>query len=156
MKYLSIEHNINLMNKFYDQEAFAGLLETARSEKQWKNLRTYISIFGEYSTYMTEKQKLMTMRFLSELLVRRESDIRNQAGAIIGQIIAHFNEEYRKGAACREVDSSLHKDVTNESLWKDLLARSSCLTTGSRISTKKMDRKQSQEHSPGVAHQLSA
>ena len=25
LKYLSIEHNINLMNKFYDQEAFAGL-----------------------------------------------------------------------------------------------------------------------------------
>lgn len=121
LKYLSIEHNINLMNKFYDQEAFAGLLETARSEKQWKNLRTYISIFGEYSTYMTEKQKLMTMRFLSELLVHRESDIRNQAGAIIGQIIAHFNEEYRKELPAG-VDLP-HKDVTNESLWKDLLAQ---------------------------------
>ena len=44
---------------------------------------------------MTEKQKLMTMRFLSELLVHRESDIRNQAGAIIGQI-AHFNRRIQK------------------------------------------------------------
>lgn len=119
LKHLSVEHNINLMNKFYDQEVFAGLLETARSEKQWKNLRTYISIFGEYSTYMTEKQKLMTMRFLTELLVHRESDIRNQAGAIIGQIIAHFNDEYRKELPAG-ADLPM-KDVTNESVWKDLL-----------------------------------
>ena len=67
-----------------------------KDEKQWKNLRTYVSIFGEYSTYMTEKQKLMTLRFLYELLAHKESDIRNQAGEIIGQIIARFNEEYKK------------------------------------------------------------
>ena len=52
-KNLSIAHNIRLMNKFYNQEDFANLIETARSEKNWKNLRTYISILGEYSTYMT-------------------------------------------------------------------------------------------------------
>ena len=38
LKHLSVEHNIKLMNKFYKQEEFAGLLETARSEKLWKNL----------------------------------------------------------------------------------------------------------------------
>lgn len=119
VKNLSVEHNIRLMNKFYSQEEFAGLLETARSEKQWKNLRTYISIFGEYSTYMTEKQKLMTIRFLSELLVHRESDIRNQAGDIIGQIIARFNEEYKK-----ELPDGVKppkKEITNISLWQETL-----------------------------------
>ena len=119
LKNLSVEHNIKLMNKFYNQDDFANLLETARSEKQWKNLRTYVSIFGEYSTYMTEKQKLMTIRFLTELLVHKESDIRNQAGEVIGLIIAHFNEEYKKelpaGAALPR------KDITNLSLWKEIL-----------------------------------
>ncbi|MEE0517284.1 MAG: hypothetical protein UC708_05320 [Anaerovoracaceae bacterium] len=119
LKYLSIEHNINLMHKFYSQEEFAGLLETARSEKQWKNLRTYISIFGEYSTYMTEKQKLMTLRFLCELLVHRESDIRNQAGEIIGQIIAHFNEEYKKELPDGVLPPK--KEITNLSLWENML-----------------------------------
>lgn len=119
LKHLSVEHNIRLMNKFYREEEFASLLETARSEKQWKNLRTYISIFGEYSTYMTEKQKLMTVRFLSELLVHRESDIRNQAGDIIGRIIAHFNEEYKKELP---VGVALpRKSITNLSLWKETL-----------------------------------
>lgn len=119
VKNLSIEHNTKLMNKFYSQEEFAGLLETARSEKQWKNLRTYISIFGEYSTYMTEKQKLMTIRFLSELLVHRESDIRNQAGEIIGQIIARFNEEYKKELP--EGVSPPPKEISNISLWHSML-----------------------------------
>ena len=119
LKHLSVEHNVKLMNKFYKQEEFAGLLETARSEKQWKNLRTYISIFGEYSTYMTEKQKLMTLRFLSELLVHRESDIRNQSAEIMGQIIAHFNEEYKK-----ELPDGVkppEKEITNLSLWNETL-----------------------------------
>lgn len=119
LKNLSIEHNTRLMNKFYSQEEFAGLLETARSEKQWKNLRTYISIFGEYSTYMTEKQKAMTVRFLEELLVHRESDIRNQAGDIIGQIIAHFNDEYKKELP--EGVAPPPKEITNLSLWKEIL-----------------------------------
>ncbi len=119
VKNLSIEHNTRLMNKFYSQEEFAGFLETARSEKQWKNLRTYISIFGEYSTYMTEKQKLMTIRFLIELLVHRESDIRNQAGEVIGQIIARFNEEYKKELP--EGVTPPPKEISNASLWRSVL-----------------------------------
>lgn len=118
-KNLSIEHNTKLMNQFYSQDDFAGLLEAARSEKQWKNLRTYVSILGEYSTYMTEKQKLMTIRFLSELLVHRESDIRNQAGEIIGQIVAHFNDEYKKELP--EGVSPPPKEITNLSLWREVL-----------------------------------
>ena len=50
---------------------------------------------------MTEKQKLMTHRFLLELLVHKESDIRNQAAEVLGQIIAQFNEEYKKELAGR-------------------------------------------------------
>ncbi len=118
-KNLSIAHNIRLMNKFSRQEDFANLIETARSEKNWKNLRAYVSILGEYSAYMTEKQKLMTHRFLLELLVHKESDIRNQAAEVIGQIIAQFNEEYKKELPAGVTPP--HKDVTNLSLWKDTL-----------------------------------
>ena len=118
-KYAAIDHNIRLMNKFNCEEDFGSLLETARSEKQWKSLRTYVSILGEYSTYMTEKQKLMTLKFLMELLLHKESDIRSQTGEIIGQIIARFNEEYKK-----ELPAGVHlpsKDVTNISLWEETL-----------------------------------
>ena len=115
LKNAAVDHNIRLMNRFYHEEDFANLLETARSEKQWKNLRTYVSILGEYSTYMTESQKLLTLKFLYELLAHRESDIRNQAGEIMGQIIARFNEEYKK-----ELPAGVclpKKKINNLSLW---------------------------------------
>lgn len=119
LKHAAVDHNIRLMNKFYQEEDFANLLETARSEKQWKNLRTYVSILGEYSTYMTEKQKLLTLKFLYELLAHRESDIRNQAGEIIGQIIARFNEEYKKELPAGVILPK--KKITNQSLWERYL-----------------------------------
>ena len=83
LKFAAIEHNIKLMSRFHSETEFGSLIETARSEQQWKNLRTYISIFGEYSTYMTEKQKLLTMKFLYELLSDKKSDVRNQAAQIM-------------------------------------------------------------------------
>jgi len=119
LKYAAVDHNIRIMNLFYTEEAFANLLETARSETQWRNLRTYISIFGEYSTYMTEKQKLMTLRFLSELMLHVESDIRSQASEVTGQIIARFNEEYKKEIPDgRKLPA---KETTNFSLWNDII-----------------------------------
>ena len=78
-KYEAIVHNIRLRNRFNKEAEFGSILETARSEQDWKSLRTYISILGQYSTYMTERQKQMTLRFLNEFLVHKESDIRNQA-----------------------------------------------------------------------------
>ena len=72
LKDLAIEHNISVMKIFNDEVAFGNLLEAARSEKQWKQVRAYINIFYEYSTYMTQKQKQMTMHFLYELLMHSE------------------------------------------------------------------------------------
>lgn len=116
IKNTAVDHNIRLMNTFYREEEFANLLEVARSETQWRSLRTYIAVLGEYSTYMTEKQKLMTLRFLYEMLTHRESDIRYQAGEIFGQIIANFNIEYRKELPQGVTLSK--KRITNMYLWR--------------------------------------
>lgn len=96
LKYLAIEHNIYLMNKFNNEAAFGNLIEAARSEKQWKNVRAYINILDEYCTYMTQKQKSMTLYFLYELLAHKEGDIRRQAATLMGKIITNYDEEYRK------------------------------------------------------------
>lgn len=52
LKYAAIAHNIRLMSIFRSERDFGNLIEAARSEPNWKNLRAYISIFEEYSTYM--------------------------------------------------------------------------------------------------------
>lgn len=108
-KYLAVEHNISLMNKFNNEAAFGNLIEAARSDKQWKNVRVYINILDEYSTHMTQKQKLMTLHFLYDLLSHREGDIRRQAATLMGDIIINYDEKYRKelpkGVSLEEHDS---------------------------------------------------
>ena len=119
LKFSAIDHNIRLMSRFHVESEFGSLIEAARSERQWKNLRTYVSIFGEYSTYMTEKQKLLTLKFLYELLAHKESDIRSQAAEIMGRMIAGFSEEYKK-----EVPTDItlpDRLVNNLSLWEKYL-----------------------------------
>ena len=119
LKFSAIGHNIRLMSRFHADSEFGSLIEAARSERQWKNLRTYVSIFGEYSTYMTEKQKLMTLKFLYELLAHKESDIRSQSAIIMGRIVAGFSDEYKK-----EVPTDIvlpDRLINNLSLWREYL-----------------------------------
>lgn len=94
--FMGIEHNIDVMHQMGAERQFGNLLEAARSEKNWKNVRAYLNIFSEYFTYTNDIQKEQTLAFLYELLMHREGDIRAQAGRLIGKVIAMFNAGYRK------------------------------------------------------------
>ncbi|MCJ7813865.1 MAG: cytidyltransferase, partial [Candidatus Atribacteria bacterium] len=96
IKFLSIEHNISLMHELRDESSLNSLLELARSEKDWNNLREYLQIFNEYSTYFTQKQKMITLRYLYEQLTHPEDEIRRRSAKLIGLLIANFDEDYRK------------------------------------------------------------
>jgi len=96
IKYLSIEHNINLMYELRDESSLNSLLELARSEQDWDNLREYLQIFNEYSTYLTQKQKMITLKYLFEQLTHPEDEIRRRSAKLIGVLIATFDEDYRK------------------------------------------------------------
>lgn len=96
MKFLAIDHNINLMYKFRDEYSLSSLLDLARSEKDWRNLREYIRIIEEYSTYLTQGQKLQAIDFLYDNLIHPEDDIRRHCAELIGILIASFDEDYRK------------------------------------------------------------
>jgi len=58
-KYMAIAHNTSLMSKLNNDVIFTSMIEAARSESDWKNIRSYINIFEEYSTYLTQKQKYL-------------------------------------------------------------------------------------------------
>ncbi|KMO86460.1 phosphohydrolase [Megasphaera cerevisiae DSM 20462] len=115
LKYAAIDHNIRLMSIFRDESDFGNLIEAARSERLWKNVRTYIGIFEEYSTYMTEHQKMMILKFLYELLSHKEGDIRMQAAVLMGRIVAKFNDTYTKELP--QGVSLPDKAITNYSLF---------------------------------------
>ncbi|MCR4962405.1 MAG: hypothetical protein K6B40_00835 [Firmicutes bacterium] len=96
LKYLAIEHNIYVMNRFGSESDFGDLLEEAKSGKNWQNIHAYLNTLEEYFTYMTLVQKQMTIGFLRELLILRGGNIRRQAAGLIGRIIASYDQRYRK------------------------------------------------------------
>lgn len=118
-KFMAIKHNITLMNKLSRTSSFTSILEAARSENNWKSIRAYLNIFEEYSTYMTQKQKILTLNFLYELLIHREGDIRRQSAELLGKLIVEFDEEYRK-----EVPKNVKKhknQIDSIFLWRKYL-----------------------------------
>jgi len=96
IKYLSIEYNINLMHLLRDEFSLEKILQSARSQGDWKSLREYLRIFEEYSTYLTQRQKIQTLKFLYGQLIHPEDDIRRHCAELIGAMIAMFDEDYRK------------------------------------------------------------
>ncbi len=96
IKMRSIGHNIKLMYLLRDESSLNAILEQARSEADINNLRGYLNVIEEYSTYLTQKQKLSTLNFLYDQLTHSEDDIRNQSSSLMGVLIATLDEEYRK------------------------------------------------------------
>lgn len=94
--HMGVEHNINVMHLMSAERQFGNFLESARSEKDWKNLRAYLSIFFNFSAYANDSQKKQILYFLYELLMHREGQIRAEAAQLMGKILAQFNFGYRK------------------------------------------------------------
>ena len=116
-----VGHNIGLMHRLTGQRSFASLLEQARGETNWRRLRAYLGVFESYSLYLHIPQKVQTLAFLYELLMHREGDIRRQAVALLGEIIAGFHAGYAKE---RPADSRPDAGVpTDLDQWKLYLQR---------------------------------
>ena len=119
VKYKAIENNIYLMANLVNQDRFLEILEEARSQANWRRLRLYIEILKEYSTYLTQKQKILVLHFLSDLMLHKEEDVRKEASELIGRILSNYDEEYRK-----ELPDSVvmnRPDETSEMLLEKLL-----------------------------------
>ncbi len=96
LRHRAVDHNIRLMHRLSHDQLFGNVIETARSEKAPDRLRAYVSVFEEYFTYWSAAQKEQMLTFLYELLMHPDGDIRRQAAALIGRILAGFHSGYRK------------------------------------------------------------
>ena len=121
LRMLGVEHNLALMGRLTGQRTFAGLLEQARGETDWRRLRAYLGVFESYSVYLSRPQKIQTLAFLYELLMHREGDIRRQAAALMGEIIARFHAGYVKEVPNRCASEAREDDGLNQ--WRLYLAR---------------------------------
>lgn len=121
LRHTAVDHNIRLMHRLGHEQLFAQTLEAARGEKNPARLRAYVSIFEEYFTYLSATQKEQTLDFLYELLLTPDGDIRRQAAALIGRILAGFQSGYKK-----ELPSGTAPDPQEErpfQLWEEYLSR---------------------------------
>ncbi len=95
-KNASIAHNIRLMHHLRDESSLNKMLESARDLNNLSGLRGYIEILEEYHTYLTQKQKLIVIKYLYERLIMPEEDIRKQCASLLGTVIGTYDEELRK------------------------------------------------------------
>ena len=93
---MTFDNNVRLMHTITAERSFDLFLEQARSERTTASIRTYLRLLDEYSTYMTAAGKEKTLKFLYELLMHHEGDVRRRAGQLMGQILANSGPSYRK------------------------------------------------------------
>ena len=140
LRSMVIDNNVRLMHTITASDSFEELLEQARNEKNLQQIRTYLSLFEEYNTYMARTHKILTLRFLYELLMHHEGDVRRQAGCIMGAILANSGPRYRKelpsGAAADGAIAPTLNDILRESaaLWEEYIEL--CLHPDYKISPK--------------------
>lgn len=120
IKHMTVEYNTSLMSKLNNETNFSSMIEAARSELDWKNIRAYLNILEEYSIYLSQREKLFSLNFLSELLVHRESDIRKQAAALLGHIIVSYDLEYTKELP-QDVTPTHNEEINSIKLWEKYL-----------------------------------
>ncbi len=116
LRRLGVSHNLALMSRLTGQRSFAALLEQARGETDWRRLRAFLGVFESYSVYLSRPQKVQTLAFLYELLMHREGDIRRQAAALMGEIIARFHAGYVKETPVDYVPDP--REVTGLDQWR--------------------------------------
>ncbi len=95
-KNLSVVSNFRVLYYLRDVKSLSHILEQARLEKNWKDLRTYLRIIEGYSEYFTHDQRLITVDFLFELLSHHEDDIRYHASNLIAELIKNMDVEFHK------------------------------------------------------------
>ncbi|MBO5565199.1 MAG: cytidyltransferase-related domain protein, partial [Lachnospiraceae bacterium] len=120
LTFMGVERGIDVMRRMVAERTFGNLLEAARSEKDWKNLRAYLDVFGRYIAYTNDQQKKQTLDFLYELLMHREGDICVEAAHLTGKIIAQFNFGYRKRRPKHFPDTDTRVVM---GLWSDTMER---------------------------------
>ncbi|HRX58714.1 MAG TPA: hypothetical protein P5075_08080 [Eubacteriales bacterium] len=135
----AFDNNVHLMRTITVSDSFEALLEQARAEKNLSRIRTYLLLFEEYSTYMTRTRKLLTLRFLYELLMHHDGDVRRHAGRIMGDILANSGPRYRKelprGAGALAIAPALHAVLSESTtLWDEYIEL--CLHPDYKISQK--------------------
>ena len=145
---MALSNAIRFMRMVSTDESLDQLLEQAKSEKSFQQIRTYLHLLEEYSTYMTAENKKKTLALLYELLMHPDGDVRRKSGQIMGQILANSGPKYRK-----ERPHSARKDAMTPTMMA-LLDESVSLWEHYILLCLHPDRKVSPKHALRISNSL--
>ena len=96
LRSMTLTGSMRLMRMISTDPTLIRLLEQAKNEKTSNRIRTYLTLFSEYNTYMSKTNKKKLLALLYELLSHPDGDVRRTAGEIMGDVLANSGPKYRK------------------------------------------------------------
>lgn len=96
LRSMTLTGSTHLMRMISTDPTLIRLLEQAKNEKTSNRIRTYLTLFSEYNTYMSKTNKKKLLALLYELLSHPDGDVRRTAGEIMGDVLANSGPKYRK------------------------------------------------------------
>ena len=148
LRSMTLTGSMRLMRMISTDPTLIRLLEQAKNEKTSYRIRTYLTLFCEYNTYMSKTNKKKLLALLYELLSHPDGDVRRTAGEIMGDVLANSGPKYRKerpNGAHENAMTPTMMALLDESidLWQQYI--SLCLHP---------DRKNSPKHALRIANSL--
>ncbi len=120
-KRLAIRFNLSVMHDANYEDRFTTLMEHVRSEKDWRHVRAFLTVVGEYSVYFPQELKKRLLIFLGDMMSHQEGDIRRQAASAAGRMIADFEIRFTK-----EIPAGFTVPKLGDTMlqaWEDFLCR---------------------------------
>ena len=117
-RHLAISTGLDVMYQL-NEERFIGLLESIRSEKDWRHIRAYLTVIDEYSAYLKQAQKEVVLSFLYDMLSHRDGDIRRHAAGTAGRLIARYDVRFTKDTPEGEKQPEIGGKMSE--VWRNFL-----------------------------------
>ncbi len=95
-KHMAVGSNLGVMYNAGHEDRFVRLLDRIRSEKDWRHVRACLTVIGDYCAYLSQDHKDRILDFLRIMMGHRDGDIRRQAAAIAGRVLAGYEISFTK------------------------------------------------------------
>ncbi len=96
LKLSSFKHSFAAMHSLRSENSLLELLDKINNCDSSLEISRYFTLLGQFSLYLTPKQKLLLLNFLFEYLVETEENRRYQAVDLMAEIITSFDAPYSK------------------------------------------------------------
>ncbi len=111
-KSISVESNIEIMNKIWNNDTFEKLTELNEMIKDRNHMIIFLKMIDEYNYYLPERKKLIFLDILFNLIEHEDGEIRKTSAELLGKNTADFD---KNALICSE---NLKSESSTQELWE--------------------------------------